>query len=158
MLYVVCSSVPVFSILSCPPPSPSVDTAPREFFQCQEENLCLTPKLVLTLSDRIVDRKEGEFLQFSLYFICLFWHIFYISVQWVGQVNWVFKILKQKIWKIFCFWENLLHMRNLWYTCPISALSDVLLGCWNWGYESHHSQEASLNYFWKMKALLTLWK
>ena len=56
----------------CPPPSPSVDTAPREFFQCQEENLCLSPKLVLTLSDRIVGRKEGEFLQFSVYFICLF--------------------------------------------------------------------------------------
>ena len=33
---------------------------------------------------------------------------------------------------------------ELWNTCPISALSDVLLGCWNWGYESHHSQEASL--------------
>ena len=48
----------------CPPPSPSVDTAPREFFQCQEENLCLTPKLVLTLSDRIVGRKEGDFFNF----------------------------------------------------------------------------------------------
>jgi len=142
----------------CPPPSPSVDTAPREFFQCQEENLCLSPKLVLTLSDRIVGRKEGEFLQFSLYFIHLFWHIFFSSVQWIGQVNWVFKILKPKDMKNILLLGKNATYEELWNTCPISALSDILLGCWNWGYESHHSQEASLNYFWKMKALLTLWK